>query len=262
MIDETKISVGIQGAFGKTGSLVLDALLEDSEVNVVAISSLRNSSHYGKKIQDITVKSLEETDIVPDVWIDFSTPEGSVSLVEHAANTGAKVLLATTGLNDSQLEIVKLNSNKIPILVAPNTSLGVFVLKELTMLATSLLGADYDIEVLELHHNKKKDAPSGTAITLLDSISKHRPNLTPVFDRTQVKDSRQSSNIGVSSIRGGDIVGEHTVYFVGQGERIEVSHKAWDRKIFGKGAVLLAKKLQKTALPGFYGLDRGFFLDN
>ena len=190
-----------------------------------------------------------------DCWIDFSNTSASIELARVCAEKTKPLLVATTGFSDKDIAQLKVYAQSCPILLCPNTSLGVFVLKELSVMAKSLLGESYDIEILELHHNKKKDAPSGTALHVANAISGGEPLM---FDRSNLNEPRTKGEIGVVSIRGGDIPGEHTVYFCGPGERIEISHKVWDRRVFARGALQLAAKLiDKNA--GFYTLTSQFF---
>ena len=241
---------GVQGVTGKTGRFLPTVIEEFPDFTISAIRSRQES---GKAfIEKFRTQKI-------DCWIDFSTPESALSLCEDACVLGTPVLIATTGLSSDQHHRLHECAKKIPILIAPNTSLGVFVLRELTILAESFLhDAAWDIEVLEAHHNKKKDAPSGTANLLIDSLQKGRPELGSTFDRSKENSERASSELGVSVIRGGDIVGEHTVYFIGNGERIELTHRAWDRRIFARGALRLAKMLVGKS-PGIYQLNRAFF---
>jgi 4-hydroxy-tetrahydrodipicolinate reductase len=179
------------------------------------------------------IKALVGSDAV----IDFSNPETSTSVVEWCAENGVPLLVATTGHSDSQLQIIREFSCRLPIALVPNTSVGAAALTTLAENAKRLLGPSFDIEVLELHHKMKRDAPSGTARSIVESIAEPS-NL--VFGRQEI---RKSGEVGIVSIRGGDVVGDHTVYFLGHGERIEISHRVIFRSVFGSGDIYLAEKL-------------------
>ena len=165
------------------------------------------------------------------------------------------VVLCTTGLSDEQLEKVQKTAEKVPVLKSANMSLGVNLLLKLLKDAAKVLGnAGYDIELVERHHNQKVDAPSGTALALADSINEALGGAYHyVYDRSQVRQKRDSREIGISAVRGGTIVGEHEVIFAGTDEVIEFKHTAYSRNVFAKGAVEAAKFL-KGKTPGMYDM--------
>jgi 4-hydroxy-tetrahydrodipicolinate reductase len=181
-----------------------------------------------------------------DVAIDFSTPDVSVGVADTCAKIGIPLLVATTGHSSAQIESIRSHGERVPVGIASNTSVGAVVLSKVASQAKRMLGADFDLEVMEIHHRMKKDAPSGTARSVLDEL---RGNETIVFGR---EGQRQSEEIGVVSLRGGDVVGDHTVYFLGHGERIEITHRVATREVFGQGAVRFALKLIGLK-PGVYG---------
>jgi 4-hydroxy-tetrahydrodipicolinate reductase len=152
---------------------------------------------------------------------------------------GTPCLIATTGQTEVQRTTIIGASAKVAVLIAPNTSVGVYVTTRMAELAAKLFGDAVDIEIVEAHHRGKRDAPSGTAKAIANAISEAQ-NLRAVMRGTE---PRQAKEVGLASIRGGDVVGEHTVYFLGQGERIELTHRATDRAIFARGAIRLAEKL-------------------
>lgn len=227
------------GSHGRMGTLVTKHAKEyDCEV----IAVINHGSDF-----------YTEVSKRPDICIDFSTPECLLELCKYASNSGVKVLSGTTGLNDGQNELLKNFSTKIPILHASNFSIGVFVLNNLVKLATKSLPEIFDIEIIERHHSAKKDSPSGTAMTLLqtiNSVDKHHV----LFGRYG-ENKRVLRDLCIHSVRGGDIVGEHEVMFAGQGERIELIHRATDRKIFACGALYTAKLFMDIEKPGLYGLS-------
>jgi 4-hydroxy-tetrahydrodipicolinate reductase len=189
----------------------------------------------------------------PDVCLDFTSPDGLLALCSIAAKRGVKVVSGTTGLSDSHRRELALGAENIPILHASNFSIGVFVLNKLVRLATESLPENFDIEIVERHHSKKKDAPSGTAMTLLKSIQSVR-HCAEIFGRNGYCE-RKANEVCLHSVRGGDVVGEHEILFAGQGERLELTHRATNREIFARGALYAAQKFAKFSQPGLYELD-------
>ena len=188
-----------------------------------------------------------------DVCLDFTSPDGLLTLCGIAVKRGVKIVSGTTGLGDNHMRELALGAENIPILHASNFSIGVFVLNRLVKLAAEFLPKDFDIEIVERHHSKKKDAPSGTAMTLLKSIQSVR-HCTENFGRNGHCE-RNANEVCLHSVRGGDIVGEHEVLFAGQGERLELIHRATNREIFARGALYAAQKFAKFSQPGLYKLD-------
>src|SRR5262249_33181168 len=180
-----------------------------------------------------------------DVAIDFSRPEVSVKVAQACARAGKACLVATTGHTDEQRKVLVEASRHTAVLIAANTSAGVFVTAQMAELACRLLGEAFDIGIVGLHHRGKRDAPSGTA-KALSGILGERRGLRTVRQRT---DTRQVDELGVASLRGGDVVGDHTIYFLGRGERIELTHRATDRALFARGALHLAERLASQG-PG------------
>jgi 4-hydroxy-tetrahydrodipicolinate reductase len=172
-----------------------------------------------------------------DVVIDFSTPETSLAVVVWCAENRIPVLVGTTGHSPEHLKALRQQGRVIPIALTPNTSVGAAALVALTEYAKQILGSGFDIEVLEIHHRMKKDAPSGTARAIVGPIASSEQ---VVFGREGV---RKEGEVGVVSLRGGDVCGDHTVYFLGHGERIELSHRVSSRAVFGEGAIRLATRL-------------------
>jgi 4-hydroxy-tetrahydrodipicolinate reductase len=164
-----------------------------------------------------------------------------------------KIVSGTTSLSDDQGHALALNSKNSPILHVTNFSIGIFVLNKLVKIAAKSLPLSFDIEIIERHHSQKKDAPSGTAMTLLRNIQTER-QCKEIFDR-HGECKRSAGEMCLHSIRGGDMVGEHEVLFAGQGERIELVHRATNREIFARGALYVAQKFAKIKKPGLYTLD-------
>ncbi|MDX2011894.1 MAG: 4-hydroxy-tetrahydrodipicolinate reductase [Myxococcaceae bacterium] len=201
------------------------------------------------------VASIDEALERADVVIDFTTPEASVQHARACAKRSVGLVVGSTGFSaDAKAEIAEV-AKAIPIVMSPNMSIGVNLVIEVAAQLAARLGNDFDIDVLEAHHRHKKDAPSGTALRLADEIAKalsRRPeDVRP--SRVGVTGERRREEIGVQTLRGGDVVGEHTVYFFGDGERIELTHRATSREQFGRGALRAARWVTGRA-PGLYGM--------
>lgn len=190
-----------------------------------------------------------------DVIIDFSSPAALAEELPYAIEKKLPLVLCTTGLSQEQMDAVKQAAQSIPVFFSSNMSFGVSVLSALTKKAASLLGDSFDIEILEMHHNQKLDAPSGTAVMLADAAEAGL-TYTPdyVYDRHSRRQKRDSHEIGMSSIRGGNIVGEHQVYFAGQDETIILTHRAQSREVFAAGALRAAAFLQGKP-AGLYSME-------
>jgi 4-hydroxy-tetrahydrodipicolinate reductase len=241
------INVGIHGGTGRVGELLVKNLRDETDAKVSSlhvIEELKYSVDADVLITNDTKTLLENSDVV----IDFTLPNGTESLLELAINGFSKPLvIGTTGLSKHQLNFLEEASKYMPILYATNMSLGVAILNKLAHLASGAL-ADFDIEIVEQHHRYKKDAPSGTALTLAEHVADARG-----LDLDKVRVSGRDGNIGerkkdeiaVLALRGGDIVGRHTVGFYNDGEFIEINHTATSRDTFAKGAIKAAKWLVK-----------------
>ena len=239
--------IGIVGATGRTGRYALAAVLRRGDCSLGAAIVSPGSSKLSHVVAEtaLTYSSRLEDLAECDVVIDFSTPDVSGAVVEMCVAHRIALLVATTGHSPSQLDTLRTHSARIPLALVPNTSLGAATLSLLAREAKRMLGTDFDIEVMEIHHRMKRDAPSGTALAVIEHI---QGDSRVVFGR---EGQRQADEVGVSSLRGGDVVGDHTVYFLGQGERVEITHRVSTRDVFGSGAVRLAMSLVGRA-PGQY----------
>ncbi len=190
------------------------------------------------------------------VIVDFSSPACLPSLLSYAVKNSMPVIIATTGLTAQQEELIEKASMEIPVFRSANMSLGVSLMTELAKKAAKILGDAYDIEIVEKHHNTKVDAPSGTALMLLSAVSSVLPySAQPVYDRHAEKKKRDKQEIGMHSIRGGTIVGEHDIIFAGYDEVIEIKHTALSREVFASGALKAAQFLQDCRRPGMYDMS-------
>lgn len=200
--------------------------------------------------------SLDEALDGANVVIDFTTPEASVRHAKICAEKKVPLVVGSTGFSAEAKAAMAEASQVVPIVMSPNMSIGVNLVIELAAQLATRLGPEFDIDVLEAHHRHKKDAPSGTALRLADEIAKallRRPE-TIRTSRVGSIGERPREEIGVQTLRGGDVVGEHTVYFFGDGERIELTHRASSREQFGRGALRAARWVQGRA-PGLYGMS-------
>jgi 4-hydroxy-tetrahydrodipicolinate reductase len=194
----------------------------------------------GVLVVDDLAKALAGADVV----IDFTTHEASARHAEACAERGVPLVIGSTGFTPEAKARVATAAKKIPIVLAPNMSVGVTVLFELVRQAAKVLGDGYDVEIVELHHKKKRDAPSGTAVRLGEIAAEalgRDPKDTLAFSRHGIIGERPPREIGMQTLRGGDVVGEHTVFFCGEGERLELTHRATSREQFARGAVRAAQ---------------------
>lgn len=264
-------AIGIAGVTGRMGQALLTAVLERDNL-CLAAGSVRAGSPFAGEL--IVGPGGESTDLhavveaqtlfaASDVVIDFTSPEATAQHVRLAAETGTALILGTTGLGEKIEADIQTASLKAPILKAANFSLGVTVLTALVARAARALGPAFDIEILEMHHHHKVDAPSGTALALGHAAARARGvRLSDVSDR--VRDGhtgpRRTDAIGFATLRGGDVAGEHSVIFAGAGERLELTHRASDRAIFARGAVTAAIWLSHQP-PGLYTMEDCLGLD-
>lgn len=190
-----------------------------------------------------------------DVVVDFSHPAALTALLGFCVQRGLPAVLATTGYAPEQLSEIQAAARSVPIFRSANFSLGVNVLAELVRQAAALLGEDFDVEIVERHHSKKVDAPSGTALLLADALASALPyEPAYVYDRHTVRRPRDRREIGISSVRGGTIAGDHEVLFAGRDEVIELRHSAQSREVFATGALKAARFLAGCQVPGLYGM--------
>lgn len=238
------IKVGVYGGTGRVGKLLLEDLKTEEALSLGAVF-VRNELDFAIDPSALVTNDIDTFLKACDVVVDFSLPEATQALLEKALKEPKPLVIATTGMNVHQFNLMKEASELMPVLYATNMSLGVAVLSKLVEQASRVLEG-FDIEIVEMHHKHKKDAPSGTALTLAESAAKGRD-----LDLDQVRVSGRNGNIGerskdeiaVMALRGGDIVGRHTVGFYNDGEFIEMNHTATSRHTFSKGALRACKWL-------------------
>ncbi|MDE5620377.1 MAG: 4-hydroxy-tetrahydrodipicolinate reductase, partial [Ruminococcus sp.] len=224
-------NIAICGANGKMGKTIYNCIKEREDCTVVAGIDL-----YTEKYADFPiVANPSELEVKPDVIIDFSNPASLDGLLEYCLVTGTPIVVASTGYSDEQIQKIKNASQQIPVFFTFNMSLGINLLVELAKKAASVLGNQFDVEIVEKHHNQKIDAPSGTAIMLANAINETLDNSKHyVYDRHSRRQKREKSEIGMHAIRGGTIVGEHDVIFAGHDEVITLSHSAASKTVFAE----------------------------
>ncbi len=231
----------MHGCNGRMGHVIVDLVNEDSDIEVVAGVDAFGTNNYDFPV----FASLSECNVAADVIVDFSNASAVDGLLDFAVEKNIPVVLCSTGLSEEQLSKVKEASSKVAILRSANMSVGVnALLKVLKEVSPLFAEAGFDIEIVEKHHNQKLDSPSGTAIALADAINDaFDEKYEYTYDRSQRREKRPKKEIGISAVRGGTIVGDHDVIFAGHDEVVTLSHRAYSRSIFGKGAIQAAKFL-------------------
>ena len=251
------IKLAVSGARGRMGSRIAALASEDSVFKVA--STLESSGHpdLGKETGGVRLTSEVETALkVSDVLIEFTTPQATLAHLKASVAAGKPMVIGTTGFSQKEMAEIQAASKKIPLLLSPNMSVGVNLLFELVQDAAKKLGPSYEVEIIETHHHGKKDSPSGTAKRLAELIAEaHKLSLDKiaVYGRKGTAESRPASQIGIHSVRAGDVVGDHTVIFATVGERLEFTHRASSRDTFALGALRAARFLVGRK-PGLYSL--------
>lgn len=245
------IKVAITGANGKMGRVIASIIAERDDCEIIAGIDLNTAENGVFPI--VTEPSLLPEK--PDVIIDFSHPSALDKLLEYCINTGTAAVIATTGYSDEQITKIKTAAEQVPVFFSFNMSLGINLLANLAKTAAKLLGGQFDIEIVEKHHNQKLDAPSGTAIMLGNAINGVlEDKYHYVYDRHSRRMKREKYEIGMHAIRGGTIVGEHDIIFAGRDEVITLSHSAASKEVFAVGAVNAAVFLAKQD-AGLYDMS-------
>lgn len=246
------VKIIMHGCNGAMGQVITKLAAEDKDAEITAgIDRVDNRENPYP-----VFTSCDTCDVEADVIVDFSVAQAVDGGLAYALKRKMPLVLCTTGLSEKQLEDVKTASAQIPILRSANMSLGVNTVFKLAAAAAKILGeVGYDIEIVEKHHNKKMDAPSGTALAIADAINEAMDDrYTYKLDRSAERARREANEIGIQAVRGGTIVGEHEVLFCGPDEVIEIKHTAYSKAIFGKGAIQAAQFL-KGKKPGMYQMS-------
>lgn len=243
-----KVKIIICGARGRMGSLILKLALKKENFKVAGIVENKNHPDIGKEIEKglILSDNLSKISSGKEIIIDFTIPEATIKFLKVCEKKGNSMVIGTTGFSEKQLNLIKNASKKIPIFLSPNMSLGVNLFFKIIENASVLL-KNYEVEIKEIHHHFKKDAPSGTAKKIAQIIcEKTGRNFKNVikYGREGITGEREFSEIGMHSLRLGDVVGEHYVYWGGKGEIIEINHRCYNREIFAEGALVAAEFLK------------------
>ncbi len=251
--------IAVHGASGRMGRAVIRLADAEGARLVGAVVSPR-SQELGRDAGEVAGAGVAGVEVTADtsagllgadVVIDFSTASALPHLLQLAARAKVAVVSGTTRLDATCERLLDEAAKVVPVLWAPNTSVGVQVLAELVSLAAQKLGLSFDVEIVEAHHRAKVDAPSGTAERLRRAVDEARRGLRPVYGREGDVGPRRDDEIAVLAMRGGDVIGDHTVHFLGQGERLELTHRATNRDLFARGALRAARFVQGRS-PGRY----------
>jgi 4-hydroxy-tetrahydrodipicolinate reductase len=262
------VRVGVAGAGGRMGQALIEAALDADDLTLAAAIDLPRSAGIGADAgercgRSTGVRIVSDVDAavrVCDVLIDFTRPAGTLAHLAACADAGVGAVVGTTGFDEAGKADIAERARAIPIVFAPNMSVGINVLTDLVRRAAQLLGPAFDIEIVEMHHRLKVDAPSGTALALGEaaaagagvSLRDHA-----LYAREGVTGERKPGTIGFATLRGGDVVGEHTVLFAGAGERLELTHRATSRRNFAVGALRAARfvaALRNRGERGLFGM--------
>lgn len=259
------MKIAIAGATGRMGKMLIEAVLNSSDAQLVgalehaACPQLGEDAgaFLGKKTGVMISADIAQVLANAEYLIDFTRPEGTMAHLAVAQTTGTKMIIGTTGLSSEQIASLKKASSQLAIVFAPNMSVGVNATFKLLEIAAKMLNQGYDIEIIEAHHRHKVDAPSGTALKMGEVIAEslgENLNDIAVYAREGHTGERKEGSIGFATIRGGDIVGDHTVLFAGDGERIEISHKSSSRQSYAQGSLRAARFLQNQT-TGLYDMQ-------
>lgn len=261
------MKLALHGATGRMGSALVSLLrAQGGDRVIVGAAAEPGCSAIGRDLGEVHGSApmgvVVQSDVASavlgaDVVIDFSHASALVAVAKAAARQGAVFISGTTGLGPEATAALDDAARSVPVLWAPNFSIGIHVLAQAVRLAAQQLGASFDVELVEVHHHGKADAPSGTAMRLAREVQQARGELAPIHGRQGLIGPRKASEMAVLAVRGGDVVGDHTVHFLGPGERLEFTHRATSREMLARGALLAASSLVGRK-PGRYTLDEVF----
>ena len=241
----------MSGCNGKMGQVITRLAEQNDELNIAAGFDIADNKKNPYPVHTHLGNCRESIDVI----IDFSNPEAFGNLLDFAVSRKIPLVMATTGLSHSQIKNLEAAAKDIPVFFSANMSLGVNLVIELVKKAARILEENFDIEIVEKHHNQKLDAPSGTALALADAINSALSQKQEyIYDRHSRRRKRSKAEIGIHAVRGGTIVGDHSVIFAGNDEIIEINHMAMSKEIFGVGALRAAKFLYNKA-PGLYNMN-------
>jgi 4-hydroxy-tetrahydrodipicolinate reductase len=247
------IKVILCGALGRVGRTIAGEIAIENDIQLAGAVEAPGHAELGSSLFGVeVVGKLKDCLTAGDIVVDFTNPEASLSHIKACAKAGKAAVVGTTGFSQKQSSEARKAAKRIPLLMSPNMSVGVNLLFKIVGDVGAALD-DFDVEIVETHHNRKKDSPSGTAVRIAEIIESVRPGLTRVHGREGLVGERKPDELGMHSLRGGDVVGEHTVIFAGEGERLELTHRAHSRRTFARG-VLRAVRFIKGKKPGLYSM--------
>ncbi len=251
------IRISIAGAAGRMGKAVIAETVKNPDIELVGLYERAGHDSVGEQVGGVRISdSIEKASRSADVIVDFTSPEATLSHARYCSGTGKAMVIGTTGFTTSQRDELIDMAASFPCVVAPNMSIGVNLLEQIVSTASRKLGEDFDIEVVETHHRAKEDCPSGTALTLARTAAEARNETleeVAIYNRKGSNNKRGKNEIGIQSVRGGDTPGDHTVFFLGRGERVELSHRAHTREIFAAGAARAVRWVHGKP-AGIYGM--------
>lgn len=245
---DKEIFLSLCGCFGRMGKCIIDEIENFQEISISCGVDRSNRKSELFPVVDCANKIYTKSDVI----LDFSHPSALDSLLEFSIKKFIPLVICTTGYSDEQMEKIKKSSEKIPIFFSSNTSLGINVMINISKIAKSILGSEFDIEIIEKHHNKKIDAPSGTALMIAEAISDDSSKY--IFDRSSLKRKREKNEIGISSVRCGGIMGEHEIIFASENEILSLKHSISSRRVLARGA-LEAVRFIINQDPGLYSME-------
>ena len=264
--DTARLRIAVAGANGRMGRMLVEAISQSGDCVLSGALGLPDSPELGQDASAflgspsgvIITADLPAGLAHAQVLIDFTRPEGTLAHLAACRELGVKMVIGTTGFNAAQKAQIAEHAQHLAVVMAPNMSVGVNVVLRLLETAAAALNQGYDVEIIEAHHRHKVDAPSGTALAMGEAVAKalgRDLKDCAVYGREGLTGERDPSTIGFATVRGGDIVGDHTVLFAGTGERIEISHKASSRATFAQGSLRAARFLAGQA-NGLFGMDQ------
>lgn len=265
------MKIAVAGASGRMGRMLIEAILSAGDAELVGALDVAAGPGMGRDAAEFLGRTTGVT-VTADFnvalerathFIDFTRPEGTLAHIEQCAGRGIRTVIGTTGFDAHGKAAIEAAAARIPIVCAPNMSVGVNVTLKLLEVAASILNTGYDIEIIEAHHRHKVDAPSGTALRMGEVVARalgRDLSQVAVYGREGVTGERDPSTIGFATVRGGDIVGDHTVLFAGTGERIEITHRAASRVTYAHGSLRACRFLNDRG-PGLYDMQAVLGLD-
>ena len=257
------IKVAVMGVFGRMGRSISSMLFSDDQIEIVGATEIIGHEIIGEDISKIIgckemgvqiSDNVEEAAEKAEILVDFTNPETTISNIEYAGENNKAMVIGTTGFDKKQEKLLNQLAVEIPCVISPNMSVGINIMFEISKQVSGLLGDSYDVEIVEAHHKNKVDSPSGTAIGLGKAVAEGLGvnfEEKAVFERFGNIGQREEGSIGIQTLRGGDVVGDHSVFFLGDGERVELTHRASSRNNFSVGVLRAVKWLS--------GKERGIY---